>query len=241
MNLKYDEPLSNFALDLSLCHYSAGGVHRVVVDEELRGTSGRVLFNGRYVPTSTAPIPSDGGDATATRNDTITELTVTLPAPVDPSCPPVGCAWVQAVSDSGPTRRLPVGPSVPLLMVDDEEVAAEITAAAHVIRRSHSSGAYFANCFVRHLGNCIVPAACNLDDLAAAMEIVDTLDLSHTRQVLLFQFILLPSSSSSSSVYSSASSSSPSSSSSSSSSPSPSSSSSSSSSYLSACLHQHSP
>jgi len=48
-------------------------------------------------------------------------------------------------------------------------VAAEINGAAAVIRRSHGSGAYFANCFVRHLGNCIVPAACNLHDLAAAM------------------------------------------------------------------------
>ena len=48
------------------------------------------------------------------------------------------------------------------------EVAAEINAAAHIIRQSHGSGAYLANCFVRHLGNCIVPAACNLHDLAVA-------------------------------------------------------------------------
>jgi hypothetical protein len=69
----------------------------------------------------------------------------------------------------------PAGPSVPLLLVDDDEVAAEINAAAHMIRHSHSSGAYLANCFVQHLGNCIVPAACNMDDLAAAMEIIDAL------------------------------------------------------------------
>ena len=48
-------------------------------------------------------------------------------------------------------------------------MAAEINGAAHTIRRSHGSGAYFANTFVHHIGNCIVPAACNLEDLAAAM------------------------------------------------------------------------
>jgi len=70
------------------------------------------------------------------------------------------------------TRRLPVGPSVPLLMVPDEQVAAEINAAAHVIRQSlasastddaggvpHFTGAYLANCFVGRLGNCIGVAA----------------------------------------------------------------------------------
>jgi hypothetical protein len=62
---------------------------------------------------------SGGGDAMAAAA-MMTELTVTLPAPADPCCPPVGCAWVQAVSDGGPTRWLPVGPSVPLLMVDDD-------------------------------------------------------------------------------------------------------------------------
>ena len=38
---------------------ATGGAHRVVLEEELRGTSGRVLFNGRYVPTVAAAIPSD--------------------------------------------------------------------------------------------------------------------------------------------------------------------------------------
>jgi len=71
-----------------------------VVEEELRGTSGRVLFNGCYIPAATAAITSDHDMAA-----TMTELIVTLPAPVDPSRPPVGCAWVQAVSDSGPTRQ----------------------------------------------------------------------------------------------------------------------------------------
>jgi hypothetical protein len=107
---------------VALCT-AAGGSHRLVLEEELRGTSGRVLFNGRYVPAATAAIPCDhasaagaaragnraggvggGGDARAAAA-TMTELTVTLPAPVDPSRPPVGCAWVQAVSDAGPTRQ----------------------------------------------------------------------------------------------------------------------------------------
>ncbi len=62
------------------------------------------------------------------------------------------------------------------IMVPDQAVAAEINAAAHLIRQCHAtSGAYLANCFVQHLGNCIVPAACNMDDLAAAMEIIDAL------------------------------------------------------------------
>ena len=163
---------------------AAGGAHRVVLEEELRGTSGRVLFNGCYVPTATAAIPWDGGaggggggKATAA---TMTDLTVTLPAPPDPMRPPVGCAWVQAVSDGGPTRRLPVGPSVPLLLVPDHNMATEITAAAHVIRQG--VGAYRANCFVKRLGNCMVPAACNMNDLAFAMKIIDILDMRHTRQ-----------------------------------------------------------
>ena len=29
-----------------------------------------------------------------------------------------------------------------------------------------------------------VPAACNMDDLAAAMEIIDALDMSHTRRFM---------------------------------------------------------
>ena len=67
-------------------------------------------------------------------------------------------------------------------MVDDQEVAAEINTAAHVIRQNHcTAGARLANCFVGHIGNCIVPAACNMDDLAAAMEIIDALDMCHTR------------------------------------------------------------
>jgi len=37
----------------------------VVVEEELRGTSGRVLFNGRYIPTITAAIPCDHGAGAA--------------------------------------------------------------------------------------------------------------------------------------------------------------------------------
>jgi hypothetical protein len=54
--------------------------------------------------------------------------------------------------------------------------------AVNVNLRRCTSGAYLANCFVKHLGNCIVPAACNLDDLAAAMEVIDALDMRHTRQ-----------------------------------------------------------
>ena len=55
----------------------------MVLEEELRGTSGRVLFNGRYIPASTAAVPwvggvGGGGNATATAA-TMTELTVTLP------------------------------------------------------------------------------------------------------------------------------------------------------------------
>ena len=61
---------------------------------------GRVLFNGRYVPVTTAAIPSDGDPATASAETaTMTELTVTLPAPADASRPPVGCAWVQGGTD----------------------------------------------------------------------------------------------------------------------------------------------
>jgi len=77
-------------------------------------------------------------------------------------------------------------------MVPDQAVAAEINAAAHLIRQCHAtSGAYLANCFVRHLGNCIVPAACNMDDLGAAMEVIDALDLRHTRRFMLDHCIML--------------------------------------------------
>jgi len=49
-----------------------------------------------------------------------------------------------------------VGPSVPLLLVPGDEVAAEINTAAHIIRQSHcTSGAQLANCFVGRLGNCL--------------------------------------------------------------------------------------
>ena len=44
-----------------------GGAHRVVLEEELRGTSGRVLFNGRYIPTVTQAIPSDHARAAGAR------------------------------------------------------------------------------------------------------------------------------------------------------------------------------
>ena len=53
--------------------------------------------------------------AAAAATATMTRLTVTLPAPVDPNRPPVGCARVQAVSDAGPTRHLPVGQGLPLV------------------------------------------------------------------------------------------------------------------------------
>jgi hypothetical protein len=59
LKLKIAEPLSKIAFNLKLRQYSAAGEHRVVLEEELRGTSGRVLFNGRYIPTVTTAIPGD--------------------------------------------------------------------------------------------------------------------------------------------------------------------------------------
>ena len=73
----------------------------MVLEEDLRGTGGRVLFNGRYIPAATVAVPADdhtladgvGGGAGrvggAGDAATMTELTLTLPAPADPSSPPV--------------------------------------------------------------------------------------------------------------------------------------------------------
>lgn len=94
--------------------------------------------------------------------------------------------------DSGGSLACPpfvrVGGSVPLLLIPDAGVVAEVNSAAAHLRST--MGACKANAFIARLGNCITISTVNTDDFVFVFEVLQVFNMTLTKKFLLASYFV---------------------------------------------------
>jgi hypothetical protein len=76
-----------------------------------------------------------------------------------------------------------VGAAVPLLLMPDAGVAAEVNAAAAQLRATMGAGK--ANAFIVRLGSCVMTSTANTDDVMFVLDVTQVFNLALTKKMLL--------------------------------------------------------
>lgn len=82
-----------------------------------------------------------------------------------------------------------VGAGVPLLLVPDADVAAEVNATMPLLRTSSGSGE--ANMFIARLGCCLMPSTANADDFLHILDMLQMFPLPLTKKVFLDSYSVI--------------------------------------------------